>query len=83
VTSVDWRTVTSEELREKIAILAAMRLPGRPSAVIADDFSPVNTFRIILREYFGQPLPDLEPRTWVFENDASLWRYRDVGDDLH
>ena len=82
VTSVDWRTVPPDELREKIAILAAMRLPGRPSAVIADDFSPVNTFRIILREYFGQPLPDLEPRTWVFENDASLWRYRDVGDDL-
>jgi len=82
VTPVDWNAIAPDDLREKMAILNAMRLPGKPAALIGDGFSPVNTFRVILREYFGLPLQDLETRNWVFVSDNSLWQFRDVQEEL-
>ena len=61
-----------------MAILNAIRLPPDGRVAIADDFSPVNTFRLILREYLGVPLDDLETRNRVFLNDDDIWRFRDV-----
>lgn len=82
VTPVDWSTVSADDLKEKMAILNAIYLPDRPDVAIGDGFAPVNTFRMILREYFDHDLPDLDVRTSVFPSDASLWEYRDVRDEL-
>lgn len=82
VTSVDWNSVASDDLKEKMAILNAIYLPGKPNVSIEDGFSPVNTFRMILREYFGQALADVQTENRVYESDSSLWKFRDVHDDL-
>jgi hypothetical protein len=82
VTSVDWKTVTPDDLREKMAILNAIYLPGKPNVLIGDRFSPVNTFRLILREFFGQSLPDLPTENWVYLSESSLWQFLDVQADL-
>ena len=65
-----------------MAILNAIYLPGKPNISIKDDFSPVNTFRLILREYFDQPLQDLQTENRVFLSNSLLWQFRDVHGDL-
>ncbi len=47
--------------KESLAILNAYHLPGLEEGGIPPDISPVNTFRLIFRHYFGadlEPLPD-------------------------
>jgi hypothetical protein len=56
VSRVDWSTAGAAELREKLAILSAVYLPDA-NIVFPNDASPVNTFRKILRHYFGVQLP--------------------------
>jgi len=44
-------------------ILNAYYLPGDGRRLVYDGISPVNTFRLILREYFGADLALLEDRS--------------------
>lgn len=78
ISSVDWLNIPAEELREKMAILNAIYLPDGRRGLIGPDASPVNTFRLILREYFGMELPDLPVRQYVFQDDRHLYRFHDV-----
>lgn len=55
---------------EKVAILHAMYLPEGGSDRIYADLTPVNTFRIILTEYFGYDL-DLIPDRSFFRDETS------------
>lgn len=43
-------------LRERFAILNAFHLPGDDATALNPGITSVNTFRLILREYFGMPL---------------------------
>ena len=52
-------------LKENLAILSALRLPGPAGGSVYPEITPVNTFRLIFRDYFGADL-DLLP-------DASVW----------
>lgn len=78
ISSVDWRDIPPVELREKMAILSAIRMPGVEPAALDDGLAPVNTFRIMLREVFGVPLEDLERNAFVFHNDAALYDFSPV-----
>ncbi|MFA6511990.1 MAG: sulfatase-like hydrolase/transferase [Patescibacteria group bacterium] len=49
----DWDQATDEELRSKVGILSAVYFPGIDPAVIPQDLSPVNDFRLLLNAYFG------------------------------
>ncbi len=63
--------LSSEALRQKFAILNALYLPDMPEAVLYEDMSPVNTFRVVLNFYFGtnfRILPDKE----YTENDLDI-----------
>jgi hypothetical protein len=62
------------QLRERMSVFAAYRLPGLPAAVIADSVTPINAFRTVLRHYFGADLPPLE--------DASYWGLKERPFDL-
>ena len=62
------------QLRERMSVFAAYRLPGMSAAVISDSVTPVNAFRAVLRHYFGADLPPLE--------DASYWGLEDRPFDL-
>jgi hypothetical protein len=58
----DWSAASDDELRIKFGILHAMYLPGIPAEGIPADFTDVNTFRFVFREYFGADLPLLRNR---------------------
>ena len=62
------------QLRERMSVFAAYRVPGLPAAVIGDSITPVNALRAVLRQYFGADLPPLE--------DASYWGLEDRPSDL-
>ena len=82
VTPVDWRTSTPSELVEKMAILNAIYLPDRDMSRIPETATPVNSFRMVLREYFGVPLNPLPDRDVIFESAERLYRFQDVTDSL-
>lgn len=82
ITSVNWLKVTPAELREKMGILNAQYLPGIEQPDIADETTPVNTFRRVLRHYFDLPLADLPDRNYVFESGQRLYHFHDVTDKL-
>lgn len=82
VSSVDWTKVPPADLREKMAILNAIYLPPGKRVAIADDHAPVNTFRMVLREFFGMPIKDLPTRSMIYLNDREIWRFHNVGSVL-
>jgi hypothetical protein len=73
----DWNRATVAELREKFFILNAYYLPD-VDPDLYPEISPVNTFRLIFREYFGADLPPLPDRAFIFQDERHLYRYRDV-----
>jgi hypothetical protein len=62
--TVVWRSPSEDAMREGTAILNAYYLPGIDYPDLYDDVSPVNTFRIILNEYFNANLKLLPDRTF-------------------
>ena len=62
------------QLRERMSVFAAYRLPGIPPGAVRDSVTPVNALRLTLRHYFGADLPPLE--------DASYWGLEDKPFDL-
>jgi hypothetical protein len=82
VTPTDWLTATPSELMEKMAILNALYLPDRDMSAIAETATPVNSFRMVLREYFKVPLELLPDREVIFESADRLYRFHDVTESL-
>jgi hypothetical protein len=78
----DWTRATDAELAEKFFILNAYYLPGIDEDELYPDISPVNTFRLIFRDYFGADLPPLPDRAFIFRDERHLYRYWDVTDRL-
>jgi hypothetical protein len=76
--SFRWPLATLSELREKLWILNAYYLPGLEDPRIDPDITPVNTFRMVFREYFGADLPPLPDRTYVFVDQRHLYDFVDV-----
>jgi hypothetical protein len=62
--TVVWRSPSEDAMREGTAIINAYYLPRVKTSVLYDDVSPVNTFRIILNEYFNANLELLPDRTF-------------------
>ncbi len=79
---VDWLQTTPAELREKMAILNALYLPGLKQSQISAEITPVNSFRLVLREYFGIDLPALPDRSYVFPNKRDIYQFHDVTSKL-
>ena len=59
-----WQTYVHEEM----GILNALYLPGIDvEEILYPEISPVNSFRVVLNEYFGEDLPLLEDRAWFVQ----------------
>ncbi len=82
VSHVEWLDATNSELREKMAILNAVHLPGLDNVELSSDATPVNTFRLILREYFEADLPALPDRSHVFPSRRNIYQFHDVTSKL-
>lgn len=62
--TVVWRSPSQDGMREGTSILNAYHLPGIGSDALYDEITPVNTFRLILNEYFDAGLELLPDRTF-------------------
>jgi hypothetical protein len=76
----DWTTATQDELDIKYPILNAFYLPGVDPTKIDPSISTVNTFRLVLSEYFGADLPLLPDRIYVYRNKSHPYEFSEITD---
>lgn len=79
----NWHTANREQLLERSGILNAYYLPGGKSAILYPSISPVNSFRVILNEYFGTDLPLLPDNTYAHESDYRPYNLLDITRVVH
>jgi len=73
------RPHNQEGIKERMGILNAIRLPGYSSGQLYSSITPVNTFRLIFNEYFGQNYELLEDKSY-FSDYKNLYEFFDVTD---
>jgi hypothetical protein len=81
----DWTQATPEELESKFGILDALYLPGAPAAgapLPYPTMTPVNTFRLIFDEFYGQSYPLLPDRVYAAAGFSHVYDQIDVTDKL-
>ncbi|MGH2476731.1 MAG: hypothetical protein ACRDIL_15840, partial [Candidatus Limnocylindrales bacterium] len=79
--SVDCVENTPEYLKIRLGNLVAMYLPDVDVELPAT-FTSVNTFRVVLREYFGADLPPLPDRSFTWPDNDHIYDFRDVTDSI-
>jgi hypothetical protein len=79
--SVDCVETTPEYLRIRLGNLIAMYLPG-VDVELPSTFTSVNTFRVVLRAYFGADLPPLPDRSFTWPDNDHIYDFRDVTDSI-
>jgi hypothetical protein len=75
---VDWSELSRDQLREKMQILYAMKVPDGPPLRLDDGATPVNAYRLILNRYFGMSYPLLPDRNYLFRDRRTLYDFIDV-----
>jgi hypothetical protein len=78
---IDCVMSTPEYLRIRLGNLVAMYLPGVDDK-LPDTFTPVNTFRVVFREYFGADLELLPDRSFTWPDNDHLYDFKDVTDQI-
>ena len=66
------------QLQHKLGILNALHLPGIPPNTLFPTMTPVNTFRLVFREYFGAELPSLPDSSYIFPTRKNLYAFENV-----
>jgi hypothetical protein len=75
------QTIGETCLQERFGILNAYLLPGIDPVILYSSISPVNTFRLVLNEYFGAEL-DMLPDNHYYSNFKQPYRFIDVGEEI-
>lgn len=70
----------AEGVKERMAILNAYYFPDNDYSKLYPSISPVNTFRLILSQYFGQDLELLPDRSFLSDNKKNQYRLTEVTD---
>jgi hypothetical protein len=73
-----WPEQSDVELKRKMHILEAFFLPGLDDRSAYARSTPVNTFRLILDDYFGGHLERLDDRSYAFADIEHPYRFLDV-----
>ena len=81
---LDWNSREHTNVRERFSILNAYYFAGRePEATsLYPSISPVNTFRVVLNDFFGSDL-ELLPDKSYFSRYFQPYQFYDVTDDVH
>lgn len=82
VSYYDWCGAPPDSAFQKFGILSALLLPEHDRSGLWDELSPVNSFRLILREYLGYDLPSLPDKSYVFPMDGSNYDLTEVTEAL-
>ena len=72
-------SLAKTDLRECFPILNAYFVPPAVRKNLRPDITPVNTFRVLLRDLFGDALPDLPDHSW-YSGYATPYAFTDVTD---
>jgi len=78
-----WEEATEAELREKMGILNAYYLPDVDDSLLYPSITPVNSFRLVFRLYFGTDLELLPDKSYVSYSDQYPYRFIDVTDKVN
>jgi hypothetical protein len=65
-------------MRERFSIFGAYYFPGLDATQVPSDLTPVNTFRIVLNQYFNANLPLLENTSYFYNGTNTIFDYLDV-----
>lgn len=74
---LDWASAENTNMRDRFSILNAYYLGGRQSKLLYPSISPVNSFRVVLNEFFGTKLELLPDRSF-FSLWLSPFRFQEV-----
>jgi hypothetical protein len=74
----DFSSLSNTCVKERFSPFAAYYLPGLDDYSIPSEISAVNTFRIIINEYFNANLPLLENRQYYYKDSVSFYEFDDV-----
>lgn len=78
----DFLRLSPERKRLKYGILNAIYLPSGDYGDFAAQQSPVNNFRLVLQDMFGEPLPMLPHRHHSFRYEHDPYDMRDISEEL-
>lgn len=78
---LQWEDAEKTNMRERMTILNAYRLPGADDAPLHASITPVNTFRVVLNAYFGTELPMAADRSF-FSTYSRPFDWVDVTEEL-
>ena len=67
-----------EGIKERMAILNAYYFPDKNYEKLYPNISPVNSFRLVLSQYFNQDLDLLPDESYLTDNKENLYRFSDV-----
>jgi len=73
-----WRRISSTNLVRKFPNLNAYLLPGVGHSDLYPTITPVNSFRLVFRLYFGAALATLPDRNYVFRTTRYIYDFTDV-----
>jgi len=71
-----------EGVKERMGILNAYYFPDQNYKELYQQITPVNTFRLILRQYFGQDIELLPDHSYFSDNKKNLYKFVDVTESL-
>ena len=66
---LDWESTVNTNMTERLSILSAYYFPDANYDLLHEKITPVNTFRIIFRQYFGENIDLLEDNSYF-----SMWK---------
>lgn len=73
-----WGSAKDQSLREKFPILNAYYFPNTPRTFLYPSITPVNSFRVLLNNYFNTSLPLLPDKNYVFQDEDNFYKFIDV-----
>ncbi len=76
-----WYRPTDEMLKERFDILNVLFLPEKGTAPVSEAITPVNTFRVILNEYFDLDAAVLPDRIY-YSSDNRMFELKDVTESV-
>ncbi len=78
---LDWQSSEKTDLRERFAILNAVRFPDRDYRDLYPQISPINTMRVVMNRFLREKLPRLPDRSY-FAPWFGRYRFTEITDRL-
>ena len=78
---LDWKSAANTNMPERLSILSAYYFPDKQYDLLYDKITPVNTFRLIFHQYFGEAIGRFEDKSY-FSVWNTPWDFIDVTDTV-